>query len=651
MCGIAGFAQLDLVEDDARRLLAAQTGCLGHRGPDGHGVHLAAGVGLAHTRLAIVDVAHGAQPMDGDGTTIIYNGEVYNAPALRAELESAGVRFATRSDTEVVLRMYERDPAGFEQRLVGMWALAIHDRRRRRLLLSRDRFGIKPLHVARAGRKLVFGSELAAIRAARAHLGRALDVDHDAAHALLSWGYVPEERTIHRGVTRVPPGGRVELDLASGAVTTTIYYRPRADPAAASVRTLDEAADLIAPLVARAGKEHLESDVPVAAFLSGGIDSSLVLAAVADASDRPVRAFTIGFDDPRFDESGHARAVAQRLGVAIDVEVLDEAAFLAALPDALCAYDEPFGDSSSLATYVLARLVARTHKVAVGGDGGDEIFAGYRKHRIVALRETADRVPGARALAAALLTALPARTDRTTRVGELLRSASRLGRGLAGDDTAAYVALTQVASLARTAPLVARPGGDALVEAVAARFDGAPGDQLARTLAADLGNVLPNDMLTKVDRATMARHLEARVPLLDHRIVEAGLGLPRAFTLGRRGKEVMRHLFARRFGVELARRKKQGFGVPVERWLRGVLEPVCARLFERARLARYGVLSAALADGGHRAWLAEHPYLVWHALALAAWCELALGDGPEAVRELFAPATRAATTPRGATRS
>ncbi|HVV86799.1 MAG TPA: asparagine synthase (glutamine-hydrolyzing), partial [Kofleriaceae bacterium] len=430
MCGIAGFAQLELADGDARRLLAAMTGTLAHRGPDGHGVHLAGGVGLAHTRLAIVDVAHGAQPITAEHATIIYNGEVYNAPALRAELEAQGVRFTTRSDTEVVLRLYERDPAGFEQRLVGMWALAIHDPRRRKLVLSRDRFGIKPLHVARAGRALVFGSELAAIRAAAAHLPGALDVDPDAAHAMLAWGYVPEERTIHRGVTRVPPGGRVELDLATGAATTTSYYRPRPDPAAGGVRTIDEAADLIAPLVARAGREHLESDVPVAAFLSGGIDSSLVLAAVADASERPVRAFTIGFDDPRFDESAHARAVAARLGVTVDVEVLDEAAFLAALPDALCAYDEPFGDSSSLATYVLARLVARTHKVAVGGDGGDEVFAGYKKHRIVSLWDATDRLPGARALAAAALARLPARTDRTTRVGELLRTVGRLARGL-----------------------------------------------------------------------------------------------------------------------------------------------------------------------------------------------------------------------------
>lgn len=643
MCGIAGFAQLALDDDGAARLLGRMTTALAHRGPDGRGQYWRGGVGLAHTRLAIVDVARGVQPMHGADATIVYNGEVYNAPALRAELEAAGERFDTTSDTEVVLRSYLRDPDGFEARLVGMWALAIHDRRRRRLVLSRDRFGVKPLFVAPAGRGLVFGSELGAVRAASAHLPGGLTIDPDAAHAMLAWGYVPEDRTIYQGVRRLPPGARLDLDLATGAARETIYYRPRPDPAAAQVTTLDDAADLIAPLLARAGREHLESDVPVAAFLSGGIDSSLVLAAAADASARPVRAFAIGFADPRFDESPHARAVAERLGVALEVEVLDERALLGALPEALIAYDEPFGDSSSLATFVLARLVGASHKVAVGGDGGDEIFGGYRKHRIVGLWDAADRVPGARALAAAVMARLPTRTDRTTRTGELLRTVGRLAGGLAGDDTAGYVALTQVASLARTAPMVVRPGGAALAAAVAARFVDAGGDRLQRTLTADLGNVLPNDMLTKVDRATMARQLEARVPLLDHRVVEAGLGLPRRFTLGRRGKEVLRHMFARRFGVELARRKKHGFGVPVERWLSTALAPACDRLFERARLERHGVLSLALADGGHRAWLAEHPYLVWHALALAAWCELALGDGPDAVRALLAP-TRATST-------
>jgi asparagine synthase (glutamine-hydrolysing) len=306
------------------------------------------------------------------------------------------------------------------------------------------------------------------------------------------------------------------------------------------------------------------------------------------------------------------------------------------LPDALCAYDEPFGDSSSLATYLLSQVVARTHKVALGGDGGDEIFAGYRKHRIVSMWDAVDRLPGARRAIAATLARLPSRTDRTSRWGELLRTVRRVARGLEGRDVDGYVALTQVASLAATAPMVVRPAGPIFVTEVAARFEAAPGARLQRTLVADLGNVLPNDMLTKVDRASMACHLEARVPLLDHRIVEAGLGLPARFTLGRRGKEVMRALFARRFPAPLASRRKQGFGVPVERWLRTELSGACRRLFARDRLERFGVLApSALSGGAHEQWLATHPYLVWHAFALAAWCEVHLGAGAGALREIL----------------
>lgn len=641
MCGIAGLALHDLAPESVDRTLTAMKSRIAHRGPDGDGRYVAEGVAFVHRRLAIVDISGGVQPMSTLSTTIVYNGEVYNAPALRAELQEQGVAFTTRSDTEVVLRLYERDPGCVEELLRGMWAFAIHDRNRRRVVLSRDRFGIKPLFVVRAGRALAFASELGALRAAGPSFANAFTLDADAAHAMLAWAYVPSEHTIYRGATRVAPGTRLELDLRDGKLTTRRWYSPRPDTTASRVTSLDEAAELIAPHVARATREHLESDVPVACFLSGGIDSSLVMAGAIDAATREVRAFSVGFDDPRFNEAPHACAVAARLHVDVHVEVLREENFLSALPDALAAYDEPFGDSSSLATYVLADVVARTHKVALGGDGGDEVFAGYKKHRIVDIWDRLDAVPGARALIARTLGRLPARTDRTSRWAELLRTARRLARGLSGSDEDGYVALTQVASLAQTAPLVAQPASDAIRESVARLFRDPPGTRLTRTLLADLGNVLPNDMLTKVDRASMARHLEVRVPLLDHLLVETGLGLPRQFTLGRRGKEVMRHLFARRFGNELATRRKQGFGVPVERWLRQQLDGACTRLFSRERLERYELLSPeALSNGGHRRWLRDHPYLVWHAFALAAWCELQLGDGVEGLRAAINPAPR-----------
>jgi asparagine synthase (glutamine-hydrolysing) len=648
MCGIAGVVGLT----EAGGTVSAMCRAIRHRGPDGGGVVERHDVTLGMTRLAIVDIAHGHQPMlsDDDAVALVYNGEIYNAPELRAGLEKDGVRFKTRSDTEVILRLYERNPDDVERHLAGMWAFAIHDRRRGRVVLSRDRFGIKPLFVADTGRALAFASELGCFTPVRTREGFAplFRPSPAAAHALLSWGYVPELETIYEGVARLQPGTRLEVDLTSGKRTTKTYWTLHPSPDAARVRSLEEACEHIEPLLRRAAKEHLESDVPIAAFLSGGIDSSLVCAHAKDASDRPIQAFSIGFRDPRFDESPHAREVAARLGLALRVEYLDETTLKNNLADALLAYDEPFGDSSSLATFALSRVVAADHKVALSGDGGDEVFAGYKKHRIVAMRGALGRVPFLREGLAAALNALPVRTDRSRGWTDALRLARRAGRGLNGTDALAYASLTQVAPLGRTAALVpASNRAERMLERAVARFDTIGGTQLARTLTSDLANVLPNDMLTKVDRASMACHLEVRVPLLDHRIVEAGVGLPQRFTLGARGggKLVLRELFRRRMGERLAKRGKQGFSVPVERWLGQSLAPACDALFDAKRLDTFGLLSSAELGGGRwRNWLATDPQILWHAFALAAWTEATLGHGPDALRRALVGAPPPSTT-------
>jgi asparagine synthase (glutamine-hydrolysing) len=642
MCGIAGLVGLDIDASTAHDLVHQMCTAMVHRGPDGGGVIVHPDATLGMQRLAIVDVEHGQQPMisDDGAVVIVYNGEVYNAPAIRERLEREGVRFRTRSDTEVVLRLYERDPARVEQELVGMWAFAIHDRRRRRVVLSRDRFGIKPLFVADTGGALAFASELRCFAPLRdrAPFAPLFTLDAGAAHAMLSWGYIPEQETIYTGVSRVEPAGRLEIDLGRGSRNPSRYWSLRPSPEASDVTRLEGACELIEPLLRRAVREHLESDVPVACFLSGGIDSSLVAAFAADASTRPVEAFTIGFREPRFDESPYARESAARINMAVHVDYLDESVALASLADALLAYDEPFGDSSSLATCLLSQRVGAGYKVALGGDGGDEVFAGYKKHRIIGVREALAGVPRVRDGIAQALAVLPARTDRSRGWTDALRVVRRAGRGLRGQDANAYVALTQVASLAKTAPLMRVPADPERFEQPAlARFDAAAGTQLQRTLASDLANPLPNDMLTKVDRASMAFRLEARVPFLDHRVVEAGVGLPAQFTLGGRGKEVLRELHKRRFGRALAQRKKQGFGVPVERWLRGALAPACDALFDTRRLERGSLLSVnAFGDGRWRSLATTDPQILWHAFALAAWCEAVHGEGPESLRALLA---------------
>ncbi|MCU0686799.1 MAG: asparagine synthase (glutamine-hydrolyzing) [Polyangiaceae bacterium] len=641
MCGITGFARLDLREPAALELASAMAEAMAWRGPDGGGTTFDPAATLAMKRLAIVDVQGGQQPMLSDDgmVALVFNGEIYNAPALRRSMRSEGVHFRSRSDTEVILRLYERDPDSVERHLAGMWAFAVHDRRRGRLVLSRDRFGIKPLFVVEAGGGLAFASDVRCFRplvAARPVFARALRPDPGAAHAMLAWGYVPDERTIYQGVTRLAPGARLWLELGSGEVRRVRHWSLEPSAEAARVRTLGEACELVEPLLRRAVREHLESDVPVATFLSGGIDSSLVSAYARDASGAGLEAYSVGFRERAFDESSAARETALALDVTHTVGVVDEASARARLADALLAFDEPFGDDSLIATYLVADLAAHRHKVVFGGDGGDEVFAGYRKHRIVALRGALGVAGGA---VGAALGRLPGGADRSGRYASALRTLGRVRRGLEGSDAEGYAALTQLVSLEVAAPLAAAPDRpEPWLAPTLARFRAAPGSALQKTLASDLEGPLPNDMLTKVDRATMARGLEARVPFLDHRLVEAGLGLPRATTLGTRGKAVLRELAERRFGPALARRPKRGFDVPVEAWLRGPLEPACEALFRADRLARDGLLSPdALAGGRWRAWARTQPQLLWHAFALAAWAEATLGGGPDALRDVLKP--------------
>ena len=658
MCGIVGLVSLDAPIDRLRELVTAMASRIAHRGPDGGGVCAHPDATLGMTRLAIVDVGHGHQPMSNDdgSVVIVYNGEVYNAPALRRDLQRAGVACRTRSDTEVILRLYEQDPEHVEEQLVGMWAFAIHDRRRRRLVLSRDRFGIKPLFVADTGRALAFASELRCFDRSLAPLAPLFAIDEAAAHAMLSWSYVPEQRTIYRGVRRLAPASRLTIDLSGHQRQPRMYWSLRPSPDAGRIDSLDEACSHVDGILRRAVREHLESDVPVATFLSGGIDSSLVTAYAHEASAGPIVAYSIGFTDARQDESPFARQVAGRLGVPLRVETFDEEGARTHLPDALLAYDEPFGDSSSLATYLVARHISRDVKVALGGDGGDEVFAGYPKYHAVRLRRRLAALPRLRDAVGRALALVPVGDRERHRWAEVLHRVHRASMVLAGSDAYAYTRFTQWASLRYTEPFMRRSVGAAWFEERSCqRFDDAAGSPLQRSLACDLGGMLPNDMLVKVDRATMACSLEARVPFLDHRVVEFGVGLPEEYTLGpanggRSGKRVLRALYEQRFGPALARRHKHGFSVPIRRWLAGPFDTACERLFDKRRLDRFEILSSdALSGGRHRTWIAEGAgSIVWHALALSAWTEATLGDGPAALRELLQQRVTTAAAPRPA---
>ena len=641
MCGISGLVAFDSPVERSRELVTAMVTRIRHRGPDGGGVAAHPDATLGMARLAIVDVAHGHQPManEDESIVIVYNGEVYNAPELRRELENRGVRFRTRSDTEVILRLYENDPERVEEHLVGMWAFAIHDRRRRRVILSRDRFGIKPLFVADTGTALAFASELRCFDRTLPPFSRLFSVDHAAAHAMLSWGYVPDNSTIYQGVQRLAPASRLTIDLDSGRRETRTYWSLEPSPEAARIRTLQEACEQVDILLRRAVREHLESDVPAATFLSGGIDSSLVTAYACEESSSPIRAYSIGFRERDIDESTFARETAARIGVPIFVETFDEEKARLRLVDALLAYDEPFGDSSSLPTFLLSHHVARGYKVALGGDGGDEVFAGYKRYMILKLRSLIGGSARLRDWTGRTLSRLPMDYERTGSWNRWAKKVRYVARGLDGDSARVHMQLSQFAPLARTASLMRSPASAArFEEAARARFEQARGTELQRFLANDLASALCNDMLVKVDRASMACSLEARVPFLDHRVVEFGVGLPETFTSGPKsqpfvGKRVLRALHERRFGPALARRKKQGFVIPIRQWLAGPYQSTCERLFDKRRIDRFGILSSdALSNGTFRRWLhGPAPEIAWHAFALAAWCETTLGDGPDAV--------------------
>jgi len=565
MCGIAGIADVaGRVADEA--LLRAMTSVQAHRGPDGEAVVCRGPVGLGHRRLAIIDLNTGDQPMaNEDGSIwIVFNGEIYNFHELRRELEARGARFRTVSDTEVILKAYEADGPACVERLRGMFAFAILDERRRRLLLARDRAGIKPLVYAWDGRRLLFGSEIKAILQ-DPHVDR--DLDQEALGDYLTYHYVPAPRTIFRAVRKLPPASTLLLPLDGGEPVVSEYWRLRFAPDPHV--TESEWIERLRTHLADAVRSHMVSDVPIGAFLSGGVDSSTVVALMAQASAAPIRTFSIGFDEADFDELRFARQVATRYGTD-HYELVVKPSALEILPKLAWHFDEPFADSSAIPTYYVAKITREHVTVALSGDGGDENFAGYRRYaRAVGLHERLDRGAAAllrrlfRAAASALPVGAPGQAyagllgagpiDRYRRLVAYQRRETL--RRLLSDDLAALA--RSAASADTFARLVARSG--------------AP-DYLTALQYIDVHTYLPGDILTKVDLTSMAVSLESRVPLLDHKLMEFVATIPSSLKLRNgTGKYLLKRAMATSLPVEILTRRKMGFGVPLAAWFRGEL--------------------------------------------------------------------------------
>jgi len=606
------------------------SGAMHVRGPDGEGVWAEAGVGLGHRRLSILDLSQaGAQPMvSASGRyRISYNGEVYNFIELREELRAKGHTFNGGSDTEVVLAAFEE--WGVEQslpRFLGMFAIAVWDGGERRLTLVRDRLGIKPLYYGHVGRDFVFASELKALHR---HPEFRPEIDSGALALYLRHNYVPEPQCIFRGLRKLEPGHLVTVsldDVARGTGESTprpwwdageIWRRAVGNPFQG---TYTEAVDELERLLSDAVRLRMIADVPVGALLSGGIDSSLLAALMTRAASGPVRTFTVGFSEESFNEAGHARAVAAHLGcehTEMTVGPSDLLALIPALPE---IWDEPFGDASQVPTHLVYRLLKGRVTVVLSGDGGDELFCGYSRYFWADVWRKAERLPlFLRQTAAGVCSAVP---------GICRGMAGPTGRkllwrmGMLRSRTFAEFYQNLVSHHLRPTELM--NGGTEPRTALTDPANQLPGaDRRRQMMFWDLRSYLPGDILTKADRASMGASVEARVPLLDHRVAEFSASLPSDFLVrGSEGKQPLRTLLHRYVPRELVDRPKQGFGVPIEDWLARDLRSWAEDLLSPGALKASGLFNVERVRGLWRAHLggdSSRYSLLWNVLMFQAW--------------------------------
>ena len=614
MCGIAGIVYSDPRSRVDEGTLRAMCAAIHHRGPDDTGVFVDGQAAIGMQRLSIIDVAGGHQPIFNEDRTcaIVYNGEIYNHLDVRRELERRGHRYTTRTDTETVLHAYEEYGTQCVTHLRGMFTIAIWDAPRRRLFLARDRMGKKPLYYMCDGARLVFGSELKAVLA---HPDVARRLDEQALVDYVAWGYVPDPRSIYAGIHKLPPAHTLVFE--NGKVTVERYWDVLFTSPPRNVSET-ECVDRVLEILDEAVRIRLMSEVPLGAFLSGGTDSSVVVALMARHSATPVKTFSIGFEEKEYNELDYARRVAQHFKTEHHEEIVRPDAEHD-VPALVRQLDEPFADSSMIPTYYVCRSARRHVTVALSGDGGDELFGGYLRYVDPANVRAVERIPAAirNALFAPVAHMLPEGARGIDRLRDMLGTADeqyvrRMTHGLTDthrsvfDEALARRVNTDPAHVA--APFLAKVGG---------------ADTLSRRQYLDMHTYLPGDILTKVDRTSMMVSLECRAPLLDHVLAEYAATIPPELRVrGMNTKHILKKVAERLMPAEMVHRPKMGFGIPVKHWLRNEWATKSTDLLLSARSIDRGIFRESFLrriTDEHRSGHRDNSTMIWSLMMLEMW--------------------------------
>ena len=627
MCGIAGFVNAQRTIADARLTLQRMCGVIEHRGPDDEGFYIDDSAGLGMRRLSIIDIATGHQPIsnEDDSIWLVFNGEIYNYRELRADLLARGHVFKTSSDTEVILHLYEDFGEACVERLRGMFAFAIWDKKTRALFAARDRVGIKPFHYAMAGDAFVFGSE---IKSLLQHSAVTREVNFDAISDFLSFGYVPDPNTAFLGIHKLPPGHT--LTLKDSRLSIRSYWDFRYDDQPAPPESEQQIEARLRDLIAESVRMRLISDVPLGAFLSGGIDSSAVVAMMQREMDRRVKTFSIGFSESSFDELNYARLAARSLNT-------DHHEFVVTpdvcrmIEEIVWHHDEPFADVSSIPTYIVSKMAREFVTVVLSGDGGDELFAGYDRYLVDRSRQRYEMIP---------------RFLRRSVLGSISRALPRSAYGknflanISMDADARYIDSVSYFNASKKSEMVSPEFRATIAErdssAAFKRFFATPrsASRLHHLLYLDSKTYLPGDILTKVDRMSMAHSIEARVPLLDHKLIEFVQRLPAQIKLhDDRTKHLFKQAMRGILPAEIIDRPKQGFDVPINKWLNVELREMLDDVLNDARTRQRGYFSSAAVDAiirEHRRGRRNNSRHLWGLLTLELWHRAFVDRKPEA---------------------